>query len=406
MIRSKPLYGAIAALLFLASCQSQTTRLRESASICAKSSEKLSKSEFSQQNIIFPADFIANSISGKSCTKNYHASRFDNDLRYIEELTIQNDSKLRQSTSLTVDHENLSHRWAKLLGNTYGVAASGNRQDAEKLVNSLVVIAKANTLLDSQKPNQTMRKSCWKDGSGSSKCPFHTSQHAGFTFIALLYSAIILDEYITRDDRSTLNKYFEVAYEQFIEPMAFAGKGPNRGFYEFGDYGLGVLAYANYTKDKFLAFTEIMFRKARLESLITNEGYIDNNSYRGVRSYWYHTLGVDSALGYALIARKHGIDFFRDPTLGNKLCRLAEKTLEGAVDYQKFMSKGFRGYNYSTNNNDERSHMHQLAVGLPLIIRKEYGISVPVSHRYTKLSRSETVDRFIGFNSDCYYESN
>lgn len=412
MIKYQKLLGAIAATLLLAACQNYTVLLEEAKRICAISGNNEAKYktkslglETSKNPISFPSDFIAEDISGESCTKYYYPSRIDEDLQFIEELRFQNDRNLRQGTSLTVKHDYLSRRWAKLLGITYGVASANNEQDARKIVKSLVLLAEEDTLLDSLKPYETIGQPCWKGGDKNAPCAFHTSQHAGFTFIAMLYSAVILEEYISPEERIVLDRYFEKTYGLFIKPMAYKGKGPNKGFYEFADYGLGVLAYANYTNNHELAYREIIYRKAQLDWLITQDGYIDNNSYRGVRSYWYHTLGVESALGYALVAREHGVDFFKDPVLGHKLCLLAEKTVEGAADYDKFMSKGYRGFNYSTDTKDKREHMHQLAVGLPLMIRKEFGITVPVSARYKKLSREETIDRLIGFNSDCYYSS-
>ena len=88
------------------------------------------------------------------------------------------------------------------------------------------------------------------------------------------------------------------------------------------------------------------------------------------------TLGADSIYGYAAVARAHGVDFFADPKVGPELRNLAEATLEGAVDYEKFVSKGTRGKNHSKDPKDARLHMHQLAVSLPTFINEEFGIEV------------------------------
>jgi len=49
--------------------------------------------------------------------------------------------------------------------------------------------------------------------------------------------------------------------------------------------------------------------------------------------------------------------------------------------------------------------MHQMAVSLPDFVREEFGIEVPTRGEYDALVRGEIVDRFIGFNAACFYES-
>ena len=220
----------------------------------------------------------------------------------------------------------------------------------------------------------------------------------------MMYSAIILREHLTGDEEKILERYFSKTYRKCTKPLANS-QIKYDGFYEFGGHGLGILAYANWTRDTSLAKRAIGKMRKKILKVITRKGYIDNNSYRGVRAYWYHTLGADSIYGYAAVARAHGVDFFTDQRLGPKLRKLAEKSLEGAVDYEKFVSKGTRGKNHSKDPKDERRHMHQLAVSLPLFIREEFGIDVPTAPKYDRLSRREWLDRFVGLNSDCYYSS-
>ena len=170
-----------------------------------------------------------------------------------------------------------------------------------------------------------------------------------------------------------------------------------------------MLAYANWTGDAGLAESDMRKTGKIISKLIDRNGYINNNSWRGVRAYWYHTLGADNMLGYAVVAREHGVDLFQDRRVGPKLAALAEATLEGVVDYDKFVSKGNKGTgyseNYSTDPRDARRHMHQMAVSLPDFVREEFGIEVPTIGKYDALVRGESVDRFIGFNAACFYES-
>ena len=69
---------------------------------------------------------------------------------------------------------------------------------------------------------------------------------------------------------------------------------------------LGYLIYSNWTNNKRLAAKEINFRFKAMDRLFYEDGYINNNSFRGLRGQWYHSYGVDIALGYIYIAELWG----------------------------------------------------------------------------------------------------
>lgn len=349
-------------------------------------------------NISFPKDFFVEQINAKECS----VGNKNTNLEWIKDIAQINANKLfAKDTSLTVNHNQLSKRWAELLRITYIAAGDLDKQLAHDIIDILVYIAKAEALLSTSTDTDGQ---CWAGGNKNAKCAYHTPQHTGFAFHAMLYSAIILKEYITSEQKEILDEYFDQAYEKFISPFAIKSLHAD-GFYEFGDYGLGVLAYAHWTNDKGLAKKEIERRYQSIRRKIESTGYINNNSYRGNRGYWYHTLGANSIYGYAIVARAYGVDFFKDPKLGPDLRAMALKTLEGELDYNKFISKGNRGKNVSKDPKDARLHMHQMAVSLPSIILNEFGITVGNNYRYQSLKNAETIDRFIGFNVDCYYNS-
>ena len=347
-----------------------------------------------------PADFIAEQIQGEECL----STRGDA-LPYVAEI-ISFDARNfnERGSSLTVTHDDISHRWAALLDNTFDAAARNDPVRARQVIDVIVDLARKEFFLNTPTIAETKRLKCWKRGNKNAKCGFHTTQHAAFAFNALMYSAIILREHLTGDEEEILDQYFSKTYRKYTKPLTNS-QIKHDGYYEFGGHGLGVLAYANWTRDAKLAKRAIGKMRKKIRKVITRKGYIDNNSYRGVRAYWYHTLGADSIYGYAAVARAHGVDFFADPKVGPELRNLAEATLEGAVDYEKFVSKGTRGKNHSKDPKDARLHMHQLAVSLPTFIKEEFAIEVPTAAKYDRLSRHEWVDRIIGFNSDCYYSS-
>jgi hypothetical protein len=350
-------------------------------------------------NIIFPKDLFTDQINGQECL----VGNSNTDINWIKDLAkINADSVFANDTSLTVNHNQISKRWAELLRITYIAATSNDKELSSQIIDTLVYIANANALLSTTSSGDGQ---CWAEGDKNSRCLHHTPQHTGFTFIAIIYSAVILREYVNEEQEKILNKYFHDAYKKFIKSLA-EDSLDNRGFYEFGDYGLGVLAYANWTNDTELAKKEINRRYKSILNKLEKTGYIYNNSYRGNRAYWYHTLGANSIYGYSLVAKQYGVNFFKDPVLGPRLKNLALKTLEGEENYDLFVSKGDIGNNASKDPNDARTHMHQLAKSLPIILKMEYGINVGKNSRYVSLSNAETVDRFIGFNADCFYSSN
>jgi hypothetical protein len=353
------------------------------------------------QDVRLPADFIAERLSGSECSRFYSPGRLGSDLRFISEMA---GVRLASTRSILIRHEALSDRWTRLLGVAYGAAARGDARGGQAIAATLVGLARAGALLDVPSVAQALRTRCWADRSGDTPCPIHVVQHTGYAMIAMIQAAIVLEEFLSDADRAALDRYFDQGYRKFIAPLAQNGKRSD-GLYEFADYGLGVLAYARWTRDARLAASELRARRSAFLSRIEPGGLIDNSSYRGYRGYWYHTLGAEAALGYALVARRFGRDFFADPALGPRLRNLAAQTVQGGADPNVFVALPARGDNAIRDPADAIPHMHQFAVNLPRIIRAEFGFDVPTASRYRQLSSSETISRLIGFDSRCYYAS-
>jgi hypothetical protein len=352
------------------------------------------------QDVRLPSDFIVERLAGAECARFYAPGRLASDLRFVSELRGQ---RLRSDNSLTIRHDAISDRWTRLLGVAYGAAAKGDARAGQAVVATLTELARAQALLDAPSVEQALRTPCWADGNPGAPCPLHVVSHTGYAIVAMIVAAIVLEEHVTEADRATLDGYFDAGYRRFIAPLARNGARSD-GLYEFADYGLGVLAYARWTRDPRLAASELRARRSSFLSKIAPDGMIDNNSFRGFRGYWYHTLGAEAALGYALVARSFGRDFFADPSLGPRLRNLAAQTVRGA-DPAVFAALPPRGDNAARNPGDAIPHMHQFAVNLPRIIRTEFGFEVPTAGRYRELSSSETISRLIGFDARCYFAS-
>ena len=95
--------------------------------------------------------------------------------------------------------------------------------------------------------------------------------------------------------RETVNDYAHQLYRRYIKRWAEdARKGV--GFYQYANAGIGELIYAAWIEDKELAAATFNKIFQDIDDKFFDDGYINNNSFRGVRGFWYHTYGVNSAL--------------------------------------------------------------------------------------------------------------
>ena len=351
--------------------------------------------------VTLPNDFIVENLQGKTCARYYAPSRLDADMRVVAGIASVNLSTAR--TSVT-KNDDLQERWVRLLADAYGAAARQDREGAGKILATISSLAATNAMAGAPTYSYVKNHPCWSNGNRNAPCPRHDFEDASTTVIAMIISADLLEEFVTPDQREILDAYFAKNYSHFIKPLA-SDSLQSPGLYDFSGDGLGVLAYARWTHNSDMAQNELKRRKAFLIKVISPDGYIDNNSYRGYRNYWYHTMGTEVALGYALVARSYGQDFFADPKLGPRLRAVAERSVAGGLDPTLFPSLPARGDNAYRDPADTITGVHQMSVSLPLMMKQEYGMTLPLDARYKQLSQSETIDRFIGFRADCYYSS-
>lgn len=358
------------------------------------------------QNMTLPEDLIAERLQGQACARFFSPGRLDRDLRFVAQMK---GMRLRSTNSLTFtgDLSRISKHWTRLLGVSYGAAARGDQRAAQKIIGVLVDFAQSNAFLDGPSIGQARKSPCWDGGNAGSVCLWHVISGYTDTSIALIASAVVLEEHMTAAQKSVLDAYFKKLYRRLIAPMS-AEFTRSEGIYGMGgDFGFGVLAYARWTRDARLAAKELRTRRGAFSRKIGVDGMIANNSYRGYRGYWYHTLGAEMALSYALVARRFGVDFFNDRKLGPKLRSLAIRTVNGNNDYAAFLAQSLtkRRDNAIRSKADEIPHMHQMAVNLPAMLRQEYGWRVRPAAAYRSKGKEETISQFSGFNVDCYYGS-
>ena len=380
----------IGAAVFLAGCV-------ETVSVGGSAATTVSKPKFFISNTLGLACAIDERGAGRSqaAVRNALQNLYTKNQKYI--------SDLRQSTSLTVNKDAYSANWMPVLFNSYAAAATGDEALARTIIDGLKNLAAGQRYLN--EPGLITRSqafsgpACYSQGPDT-PCPSHTPRFVSRMYANLLISAAVLDPYLTDQDRAVLLPWFKQGYNKFVLPEVTSDQA---GLYDFANMGLARLAYAALSNDMALAKRELSARRSDILKRIEPSGYIDENSSRGVRGFWYHTYGLDPALSYALVAREWGVDYFRDPAVGPKLAAAVSKTALGIADYQAFRAAGNRGSSYSTNPADTRDFVHQFALNLYQISAREFGVRLPPSPMHQRLLKFEPYSQISGLSARCFY---
>lgn len=354
-----------------------------------------------------PTYFIAGTL-GPACTQDNQGNGPSQSAAAAALARLDSNSQtyvtqLRQSTSLTPDKDAYEANWEPILFNSYAAAASGNEALARTIIDGMKRLA-AGQRYQSEQGLLTWSQArsmppCYANGPNS-PCATHTPRFVGRMYANLLIAGAVLQSFMTEEDRATLTPWLTRGYRQFVEPDL---RSDQEGIYDFANMGLARLAFAAVTNDMGLAQRELSERRRDFINRIEPSGYIDQNSYRGVRGLWYHTYGLDPALSYALIAREWGVDYFAAPVLGPRLRAAVQRTALGITDYAAFSSIGTRGTAFSTDPRDERAFVHQFALNIYPIAAREFGVQLPNSPRHRELSRLEQYSTISGMLARCYY---
>lgn len=358
---------------------------------------------------IGPRHFIAEEL-GPGCLKNAlgegrsHAQAaralkalYANHQTYIDALA--------RSTSLTINKGGYEEPWEDILFNAYAAAAANDTELARTIIDGMKRLA-VGRRYQSEAGLYTFRQAqntqpCYSDGPHS-QCLRHQPRMVARMYANLMIATAVLRPYLTQEDIVVLLPWFKAAYRDFVNPEAMRDQG---GIYDFANMGMARLAFAAITDDGNLARRELNQRKRDFARRISRSGLINENSYRGVRAFWYHTYGLDPALTYGLLARAWGVEFLHDSRLGPKLKAAVQQTELGIRNYEAFRSAGNRGSAYSNDPADTRDFVHQFALNIYVIARAEYGIQLPRSARHDQLKRGESFTKSSGFMAICFYSS-
>ena len=354
------------------------------------------------KDIIFPGNFYTKEIN--SCKAMGDATFKSNYTINIVEGLIGYDWHAdweANSNSLSVVHEGITVPMNKLMVATHNAIGNNNQVNINIAKNLLIDLAKADTLYDSIGYHEVGKKpECYANGDVNAPCWYHQYSHARNVFGNYMITALWLKDELNEQEFKIVDQYIKKMYKKFLQPTEF---NKQQGFFEMANGGIPILVYASWTNNKKLAAKEINFRFKEMNRIFLHDGYINNNSFRGVRAQWYHSMGVDVALGYVYIAKLWGAEIPKK--LQKKLVKASEVVNLAITDYETFKSKPFSGdWSGSSNPKDAKKHTHQMAFAIDTLMKIVTGVELEHDTVYLKLRKWHSkigIDEWIGFNPNC-----
>ena len=309
------------------------------------------------------------------------------------------------SNSMNVYHQNITEPINMFMAATHNAIGNDNQANTKIATKLLIDLAKTDTLYDSIGYIEVKNKpGCYANGDINSPCWYHEYQFASNVFSNYMITALWLKDELNAQEFEIVDKYIKKMYKKFLQPIELHKE--EKGFYAMANGGTSILAYASWTNDKELAAEEIDHRFKEMDRLFYEDGYINNNSFRGYRGQWYHSYGLDIALGYVYIAELWGAEV--PEKLQNKLVKAAEVVNLAIIDWDKFKSRKYDG-NQSNAIEDPSNaikHTHQYAIALDTLMKIITGVELAYDPKYLKkreyqLGKSYGIDELIGFNPNC-----
>ena len=307
------------------------------------------------------------------------------------------------SNSLVVNHDNITVPIKVFLAATHNAIGKNEKENIEIAKKLLVDLAKANTLYDSISIEGLKSKpKCWANNDPNSPCWYHEYEFARGVFSNYMIGALWLKSELTKDEFKIVNKYIKKMYKKFLKPVEF--KKQDAGIYQMANGGASTLVYASWTNNKKLAAKEINFRFKEFNKLIYDDGYINNNSFRGYRGQWYHSYGLNITLGYVYVAKLWGAKI--PEKLQKKIINSAKVANLAITDWKKFKSREFKGKNRNKISDPSNAikHTHQMAIAIDKLMEVVTGIKLendPVYLQKRKMHLKDGIDDLIGFNPNC-----
>jgi ribosomal protein L25 (general stress protein Ctc) len=279
-----------------------------------------------KNDIVIPKYFFANELTKKTCSlegvhgygswgkagwdldlaithvsKKKNPELQGNNYDHLMELTKYDwnkDHELR-SNSIYVNHEEHSNRLALLHG-AIVKAIVENKMDEHGPIIAEVMVAWAeagvmlSTLTSEEiselKDQGKVDRTCYGGGKakGDKPCISHRPHEAQIYGATYIQQAYLMRDQFTKEQFQIIDKYIDTLYKKYIGPWTLSELGGPRGFIQMADGTISVLSYLAW-KDKPKEVAKWIKKGiGKADRVVYDDGYIHNNSFRGVRDVWYH----------------------------------------------------------------------------------------------------------------------
>jgi len=373
----------------------------------SNNSQKSTQVKVKASNINFPGKFYTTEI--KSCKAMDYGTFSSNEAINKVEGLIGYDwhaDHHTNSTSMNVWHQAITDPINMLMVATHNAIGNDNQANIKIAKNLLIELAETDTLYDSIGYYDVKKKPLCYAGRGdiNAPCWYHEYEFARNVFSNYMITALWLKEELNKQEFNIVNKYIKKMYMKFIQPTELQIQ--EQGFYAMANGGTSILVYASWTNNKKLAAKEINFRFQEMDRVFYEDGYINNNSFRGYRGQWYHSYGVNIALGYVYIADLWGAEVPKK--LQKKLIKASEVVNLAITDWDKFKSRKFTGGKIANFIPKDHAikHTHQYAFAIDTLMKIITGVELERDPKYLQkreyqIKESLGVDQLIGFNPNC-----
>ena len=306
----------------------------------------------------------------------------------------------KNSNSLNVHHQRITGPIKDFLIATHNAVSSEDESNIFLAKEFAVKIAQANTLYDSIGYEAVRKKpGCYANGDINAPCWYHQYSFAREVFGNFIIAAVWLKPYFSETEFEIVNKYIKKMYLKFIQPAE--NNIEERGFYAMANGGLNILAYANWTEDKKLAAKEMNLRFQEIDTLFFEDGYINNNSFRGVRAQWYHSYGLNPALAYVHIAKLWGVEVPNQ--IMSKLIKASDLVNLAILDRESFLNRKFEGENNNITTDPSKAiwHTHPNAMAINTLMKLVTEVEMVEDTQWDSKRARVGIDETIGFNPQC-----
>ena len=311
----------------------------------------------------------------------------------------------KSSNSLTVRHEKISQPIRELFALVHSAIAQSDTSLIERSKKLVLDIALENTIMNSLALNKSRGKCYGEKNNIEAECLAHETQYAMQFGGNYTIAASMLRNHMSDEEKAITSGYIEKLYQKFSKPLFENDRNLGKLFQQMANGGIAVLAYGYWKNDTDLILQTFDLIFANIDQVFLNDGYIKGSSFRGVRGFWYHSYGTNSALATIALADLWNVDV--PDAVRAKVKKAATLLNLGVKSIDKFYSRPSPDGRQSNATYDEkyaRHHLHQMAISIALLSKMAVGVEVQIENDKVYLSKSITEfpsDFTVGFNPFC-----